>query len=190
MSKDGLYVPAEPNMYEGDGDLNGTVYIGHDNNFLYFAAEINDDRHFNKNKKNSSIWNGDCIQMAIDAAPWKEGKKYNEDIIELGVACAVGEQRLHQWTRKKKRITGEIVYAIKRDEKQLKTCYELKIPMKYIGASKPGDILGFNFVVFDDDSGNGYDSLCQFAPGIVPSKSSSAFKKIILAPVQKTEIFK
>ena len=65
------------------------------------------------------------------------------------------------------KIYQHAVTSVVRNDAIMETAYSLRIPLDILGIdSKPGSILRANFVVFDDDNGNGFKYWRQLTPGL------------------------
>lgn len=172
------------NTWTGPDDLSAVCYIAWDKDNFYFAAEVTDNKHIN-NMGNNNIWNGDSIQIAFVPNPIFYCNDKNETVYgindsKIGFALTTRGLLTHQYVNSKDMNT-ESVFAIKRNEKQNKTVYEVKIPFKALNIiPKEGYILGFGFALSDDDDGGGQRYWMQLTPGIVDRGNTSLLRKIIL----------
>jgi|GEM_PF-2316812 len=185
MNNRGQILPPDPLVtWDGTNDLSAIVWIGWDETNFYFAAEVWDDLHFN-GKTGQDIWNGDGFQMAFaplaasDMGLFSAG--YGPNDTEIGLSLAQGKPEVVQFAGPGKVWrTGN--YTVKRNEAEKITCYEAAIPWVTLGVSpKPGKIFGFNFVLFDDDTGAGQNYWYQLSQGITNGKNSALFKRFVLS---------
>ncbi len=169
--------PPDPHIrWEGPADLSVLFYGGYDAENLYLAAEVRDDRHCN-NRDGSSIWNGDCLQVAFDAEVRSGGSDgYDAADTEIVFALTEAGPQAHVAHG----TPGELDYTIVRDEAAGVTRYAVTLPRKALGLEGRGRIFGFNFVVFDDDDGGGQSYYCRLADGITGAKNPNAFPRFIL----------
>jgi hypothetical protein len=173
MNKRNSIQPADPWIsWDGVKDFSALVCIANDQNYLYFAAKVTDDKHFNKFKE-YDIWKGDSIQIGISSQAFPNETKYTGNDIEIGFALKDSEPYFYCWTGGK--YLKNIVYAIKRSGN--KTCYEVKIPFKALGIDlKKQNAFKLNFLLHDDDTGAGSNYYYQYSPGMTNGKHPSRFK--------------
>lgn len=166
-------------------DTIGTLYTMWDTDNLYCAAIVNDDVHCN-NAEVGRIWDGDCIQVAIDTkrsdpdeSKWVE---YCVGILEKGPAHE--QDRLLSWQTDGKN-PNIVSYAV-RDEKTKTTVYEVMIPWSetiHEGAEfDPESAIGFSFAVNDDD-GYGRKGFTHYMNGIVDAKYKDRFGQMWLMDI-------
>ena len=175
-------MPPDQLKWEGPNDLSAVVWTGWDETNFYFSAEVRDNMHFN-GKAGNDIWNGDSIQMAFAPLAMSDmgTSGYGPNDTELVLALAQDQPAACQGRGPGKawQING---YAVKRDEAAKLTRYEAAIPWSALGIEpKAGKIFGFNFVIFDDDSGAGPNFWYQLSPGITSGKNPALFKRFILS---------
>ena len=185
MNERGQIYPPDPWIaWDGTNDLGAVVWTGWDQTNFYFAAEVRDDQHFN-GKTGLDIWNQDGFQIAFAplavSDPGLVVSDYGPNDTEIGLALARGKPEGVQFAGPGKVWqTGK--YAVKRDEARKITCYEAAIPWATLGISpKPGKVFGFNFVLFDDDTGAGQSYHYQLSPGITGGKNPALFKRFVLS---------
>lgn len=146
--------------YESEEGLDAQIYAGWDESHFYLAAEVKNEEHFNENT-GESIWDGDCLQFAID--PLEEGG----EPFNVGFARASGKPRAHQWMGADTELLEKSEYDVVRDETNGVTSYEIKIPFECLGIEpSAGTIAGFNTVIFNDADGEGFDYWIELTPGI------------------------
>lgn len=111
----------------------------------------------------------------------KEGIGYDSDDYDLGVALTKEGPLFHQWYGPHSGLLAGSEFVVVRDEAKKKTFYEIRIPFTYLSISpKEGAVFGFNFAVFDDDTGSGQKHWMQLTRGITSGKNPSLFKKFVL----------
>lgn len=146
---------------------------------LKIRISVTDDKHFNK--FGAETWRGDSIQIGLDPRGNGEfhepgpGKKFGPDDLEFGAALG-SDGKLY--------LSGSHNAAdikVTRDEENRKTLYVITIPWKNLKI-KPfrGMVFGMSFLIFDDDSGQGYDYYAPVGSGIAGNKSPAKYKKFIL----------
>ena len=172
-----------PDIWAGSKDLSADVFLGWDEDYFYLAVAVTDDSHFNK-QKGVDIWNGDCVQFALDTMADADitvdkWKGYNQNDYEIGLAKTEQGVQCYQWSPKMINLKKSQV-AISR--KGTLTTYEAAIPFSAIrpAEGKAGSIFGFNIVIFDDYSGSGQSYYYQLTPRIAGGKAPWHFRKIVL----------
>ncbi|OGV37197.1 MAG: hypothetical protein A2020_08425 [Lentisphaerae bacterium GWF2_45_14] len=178
--------PPDPHIpWENTEDLGVKVFMSWDKYYLYLAAEVNDDSHFN-NSEVSQLYNGDSWQFAFDPqnnasvnSALNNQKGYSDDDFEYGVALLKTVPAIYKW-QGRGRLPDSKNLAITRDEQNGKTIYEMRIPLKDLKIA-PDKAFGFNTVFFDDDNGGGQEYCFAFAPGITGGKKPEVFPKFILS---------
>jgi hypothetical protein len=177
MDKRKQIMPPDPWInWSGVEDLSGKVFLGWNKKFIYIYAQIIDDKHFN-NKLGAKCYDGDALQLAFDFendATLNEFSGYDKNDIDVIVA-------LTKTGKTSSRLPKGSSYEIIRNEKEKTTCYEIVIPIESFKRNLAvKKVIGFNFVIFDDDDGTGATYYYQFSPGITQNKNPAMFHKIIL----------
>jgi len=171
-------MPPDPWIdYRGPEQFSAKVYSGWDEKYFYMAAEVKDEVHVNKFP--GEIYKGDCIQFAFALYVYERRLAYAKEDSELGIALISGRPVVSQWAGTGAWKNAE--YAAKRDEKTKTTFYEMRIPLAVLGINKvEKTVFGFNFAIFNDDSGSGANYWTQLSPGITGGKNPVLFKKFTL----------
>jgi hypothetical protein len=181
--------PPDPHIaYNGDEDLSSKVYCAWNQKNFYFAALVKDDLHFNKNAA-YKIWNGDCIQIGFDIkanAPLAMKGGYDDDDVEIGIAFTdtKGAEFYPFYPRsgKRNKLWAQSKTVVIRNKKTKTTSYEISISWDAFNFKpEPEKAFGMNYVIFDDDDGNGVSYWHQLSAGITGGKNPKAFKKFYLA---------
>ena len=185
MNNRGQIWPPDPRVaWDGTNDLSAVVWTGWDQTNFYFAAEVRDDLHFN-GKTGLDIWNGDGFQIAFTPLAVSDlglvgTSSYGPNDTEIGLALAQEKPEGVQLAGPGK-VWQNGKYMVKRDEANKTTRYEAAIPWVALGIlPKPGKIFGFNFVLFDDDTGAGQSYYYQLSPGIANGKNPALFKRFVM----------
>ena len=178
MNQRSQIMPPDPWVeWRGPEQFSAKVYTGWDGKYFYMAAEVKDKTH--SNRFSGEIYKGDCIQFAFDPLADSLRSRYGVDDKEMGMALVGGKPAFVQWVGQG--IWNDCEYAVKRDDKEKKTFYEIRIPLASLGIPlEKGSAFGFNFVIFNDDTGAGSNYYYQFAPGITGGKNPAVFKKFVL----------
>lgn len=175
--------PVDHTTYDGPEDLSAKFYLAHDGKYLYFAADVTDDKHFQKFPL-SGIWRGDCIQLGIDPQMNfirnvndldPDDSLLTVSLLEKGPALAVHRGPF------KSALEKQSEYKVVRDEARKQTLYQVKMPLAAVdGALKPDMIFGFNCVVMDDDTGSGADYWLFLKQGLAGGLRPDKFAQCIL----------
>lgn len=175
--------PPDPWIQWSEKDLSGKSCVGWDDKYFYFALHVNDDIH--RNEK-SQLYEGDSVQFAFHIPTERNafGLGYGPDDFEFCMALVKGKPIVSQDVG---RTVKAIDCAIKRDDNAMTTDYEVRIPLASLGLQSPVDaIAGFNYVVFDDDTGAGVAKWHMLSPGITEGKNPAAFRKFVLSEGRDT----
>ena len=161
--------------YNGADDCSAEVRFAWDEKFLYIAAKVKDDKHFQK-LRGASLWNGDCIQFAIvDGGPLPPSRSKDiSPIKEFAVAADGNGPYIYSWCGKEPGLLANPNIAVSGGDGEI--IYEAAIPWEHVKVSKPtsGRKLGVSFVVADND-GDGLRGWLEWTPGIFGYKDGSAF---------------
>ena len=164
--------------YTGMDDLSAVFRLGYDRQYLYLEVRVKDDIHLNDNVP-ARIFNGDCIQYAIDSnrdAKMKRmrgGKGYSDDDFNFVSALANGKPYTRCYIASKETMaklrgkTYQLKPEITRDEKAKATLYRVKLAFADLAPLKPerGRNFGFSLILFDRDSALSYHSM-EFTGGV------------------------
>ena len=170
--------------WTGPEDLSADARIGWDDEYLYLAVAVSDDKHFN-NQEGYKMWNGDSIQFAF-GLPSKSPRKtagYNAGDYELGIALTRKGPKAYRWCGSDKQLWQKGTFAVKRDEQRKKTFYECRIPFRSLSIFPKDDnmpVFGFNIVIYDDDEGVGQMYHYQLSRGITTGKRPDEFQRFLL----------
>jgi hypothetical protein len=175
-------------LWTGDDDLSAKAYLANDDKNLYLTVKVLDDKHIN-NKLLDKIWDGDALQIAIDAggdavSPEASGYTgYDQNDIELGLALTKSGIQAYRWMPNAGVISSrEMKYNVTRDGNF--TNYEITIPYSSLpsfGEYKNGRVIGISFVLFDDDGNGGQEYWMELTRGVAGGrKDPSMFRKVIL----------
>ena len=176
--------PSDPQIdWKGAEHFSAKVYTAWDERYFYLAADVRDDVHSNCFPA-KELYKGDSIQFAFD--PLADGAvianhppvKYGKDDVEMGIALTGKGVCIAQWAGENAWTDAE--YAVRRDDAAKRTFYEMRISLSALGlSSREGTMFGFNFVIYNDDTGAGSNYWYQLTPGIADGKNPAAFKKFV-----------
>ncbi|MBO4630648.1 MAG: hypothetical protein J5858_01860 [Lentisphaeria bacterium] len=165
-------------VYTGLDDCSGSFQLGYNEKFLYLEVRVKDDIHLNDNPS-ARIFNGDCIQFAID--PKRDAKMrlmrgflgYSNDDFNFvsGLArkkpyiqCYVASVETRaKLLGKPYHLTPEII----RDEQKKITLYRIRLALDDLVPLKPrkGGCFGFSLIIFDRDTPTGLHQM-SFSEGV------------------------
>lgn len=159
--------------WQNDQDLSGTMWLYWDENYLYVAADVVDDR-FIQTKTGDGIWYGDHLELYIDTA-WKPGitGSFGKGQFQFGFSPGnlmnTGDALLD--------LPPETVVAVPLDlnpesvkiaasRTEKGYALEAAIPWKLLGV-KPvkGMTLGVDFCFSDTDNPGSQDTMSSLVPG-------------------------
>ncbi|CAN5457852.1 hypothetical protein BH10PLA1_BH10PLA1_15380 [soil metagenome] len=173
----------KPNSHwNGPADLSANVKMLWDDKALYVSITVTDDK-FNNPKQDGDLWNQDAVQLLIDPARETDAKPGKYDY-----TFGLGQKGVQGWcalTADPGSPTGEIKdmpMAIKHDEANKTTTYELAFPWSRVAPFKPdaGGNLGMA-IGLPEDEGSGRQALMSWF-GNVHSKQIDSVGDLILAP--------
>jgi len=146
----------EGSVWFGDKDVSGKVYIKWDNEYLYVAADVDDNMPFSNSRKDADIWNGDAIEVVIgldNEAPKERDYMSNQDY-QIGFGSGDGgmnKPSIWIWKKRRSPKGGEITAMRKVDPQGY--ILEAKVPWAELGGFSPkaGIKLGFDVAIDDAD---------------------------------------
>jgi len=170
---------AELSVISSDSIGWANAFLMWDEDYLYFAAYVEDEVKANSHS-GGNIWQGDSVQISIDAEndkhSWYDGNDY-----EYGFAATDAGLAGYTWHKASGVSPSfeEIKMAI--DTSGTVTVYEVAIPAKYVAPMKlaAGTVFGFDWLVNDDD-GSGRQFM-ELTPGIGAKKDPSEYINVELA---------
>lgn len=160
------------------------LYAQYDSEYLYFLVVAEDEVQHNK-ASGVNIWQGDSLQISIDADNTKTSA-YDAGDYEFGWALTDSGLQQYQW-KTAQGVTydpASILFAVKRVEAnrngKAATIYEIAIPKGQLAPMKleSGTVVGFNFLINDDD-GKGRNWL-EWTEGTGSKKSPSYYNNMLL----------
>lgn len=190
------WIPLARTVYgqppSSEADCSGAVAAGCDGEHLFIAARIRDDRHRSFGE-GWGMWNGDCLQFALDTLGTRTEDGYDSDDYEIGFTLTADGPRAYCWESpgaSAERVgplaagaLDGIALQITRDDAAGETVYEASIPLVQLWplAMRLGRWAGFNAVVNDADEGERVRAI-GIAEGIAGPKRPDQFALLRLSP--------
>lgn len=178
--KSGNYLPLL-DEWGGNNDLSAKIYMGFDDEKLYFAAEVTDDVHSVDPER--GVWAGDSFQIATALE-----KSASAAYTELNIALIDGEPKISRSSSLvASLIANDIPHEmeIKRDEAKKLTTYELAILLNELYPSdfkiKDFSSVTMSILLNDKDSDDfekgaeGRHGMFEFGSGIGTGKNPGLF---------------
>ena len=169
--------------YGGARDLGGDVRVTWDEEHLYIAAAIRDNR-FSQNQSQGQIWLGDSIQFAF--SPGMPGD--SADWHEFGMALTPDGPQLYRWTGigQPAGLVAGAPLSIVRNEALSETRYELALPWEELAPIVPADgAFAFSLLINDDD-GDGRRGWIEWGGGIGGGKNPAQYLPVRLSgPIER-----
>ncbi len=153
---------------------------------LYFAARVTDQSH-NNTHSSGTLWQGDSIQLAIDADNDRQGPPFDTDgDYQFGFALAKGTSAWERDTAPTGAPSAKPTVVVQRSGQQ--TLYEVFLPAAGLAPLQmaTGRKFSVSFLVNDDD-GKGRKGWMQWSPGIARSKDPSQYPEATLLAPPTTE---
>jgi len=156
-------------------ELSGRAFIKWDKDNLYVMCDVYDE-FFAQTESEGRIWNGDSIQVAIDAQNDK-ANKYMPDDLEIGLALTDYGVQTYVWHGVNDDAVGSrspsYGNVVRSNEKSI-TRYCMRIPKEELGLKEFTENMqiGFNLVINDSDL-NTREGYAEFTAGTVSGKNPS-----------------
>lgn len=159
----------------GPADLAARAWLAHDDDYLYFAADVTDDVHSQENR-HAAMWQGDAIQLAFRPGNPPRAPTYDR-VIELGLALTSDGPELWQWMPAEGVVTEGSVVVVREGQQ---TRYEAAIPWSAVPDIRPvpGAVAAFSMTVNECD-GEGFRGWLELTPGICGGKDASHFARLV-----------
>ena len=163
--------------------MSADVYIGQSEAHLHIAVVVTDDANDNEHT-GADIFNGDCVQIAID--PRGNGSAtFDEDDFEFGVARTASGVEVVGWHDRQGRDWSSIQAAVVHVKDPLRphagrTIYEISVPKQLIWReNKPSARIGFNVLVGYADGKERFGWI-DWTPGIGEEKAPELFPVLMM----------
>lgn len=146
--------PENPeNKYEWtNSDTAARGFLRWTDNAVYLLADVYDDTQLNVNN-DTNIWNGDCLQISIDADNSKS-QLYDAGDYEYGFASGTQGLEAYSWQNPNGAGNmGKDMFAFVRDENNKITRYLVKLQPEQLSPLEvtEGSVVGMNIGVNDAD---------------------------------------
>ncbi|OQA81803.1 MAG: hypothetical protein BWY31_03632 [Lentisphaerae bacterium ADurb.Bin242] len=180
-------LPADPWVpWSGMDDLSADIKASWDKDYLYITAVVKDDQHFNTFK--SEMYKADSLEIALDPknngsfVPLTGTEIIGNDDIDMGLSLA-NDGKI--WRRCYIGQDNGVCQAensrILRDNQKGTTTYEIRFPWKALGVTPhAGMVFGMSFVIFDDDTGKGFECYGYDGSGVAGGKNPALYNRYIL----------
>ena len=184
MDSKNQILPNEPwTPWSGVEDLGLVLSGSWTDTELKLKAVVTDDQHHPSNDPDRP-WNADSLQLAID--PKNDGAFFKPNKRDIGpddleFALRLGRDgKVSKVIWKGNKETKMDIQA-SRDEKAGTTVYEIAIPWSELGVKPFKDmVFGLSAVIFDDDSGKGFEYYGMIGGGVAGSKNPALYKRFVL----------
>ena len=166
--------------YKGPDDCSAELRFAWDDENLYIAAKVKDDKHY-QNNRSSRVWSGDCIQFAVtDGGPLPISRSMDVSALnEFAISADDKGPFIFSWCSRDAGVQENAKIAVMGGDGEI--IYEVALPWDSINIPKPfpGKKLGLSFVVADND-GDSLRGWLEWTPGIFGSKDCSAYGTLTL----------
>ena len=174
-----LYINTPQKATEFDSwknaECSARAFLKYDSNALYALVDIYDEA-FLQTFSGSSMWQGDSLQISIDALNDKS-TAYQDDDYELGFSYTYVGKEFYSWKAPTQLKTGAVeFFKMIRDDDNHFSRYLIKLDKTILtNVDLGGRPIGLNIAINDNDylSREGY---YQFTKGTADSKNPSLYK--------------
>ncbi|NIM06669.1 MAG: tetratricopeptide repeat protein [Armatimonadetes bacterium] len=193
LGTDPAHVKQYP-RWAGPLDCSGRLWLGWDEEFFYFAADIEDDVFSQNQFDPSYIWSDDSIQIALDPKLDKKEGGYAEDDREFGLALYLGKTITYCWQGPNAPCEVPSITAVAAQKRGGAWVCEAAIPWAEIGMPPRADLaMGFSYRISDSDITE-YQGLVELTPGmaeigVAETKNTATFGIVKLLDAQQTVKF-
>ncbi|MBO4345443.1 MAG: hypothetical protein J5833_06795, partial [Victivallales bacterium] len=161
--------------HNGADDCSADLRFAWDERFLYIAAKVKDDKHFQQSR-GESVWSGDCIQFAmVEGGPLPPSRAQDVSVLrEFAIAVDDNGPYIFNWCAREPALVENPNIAATVGDGEI--IYEAAIPWEKIKLSKPfaGKRFGLSFVVADND-GDNLRGWLEWTPGVFGYKDASEY---------------
>ena len=160
-----------PTVFANNNDCSAVVKLGYDKDNLYFACVVNDNVH-NQVNSETSLWKGDCIQIALLGKRNRKGGLTGEEKDFVMALTSYGSE-LYDFQNKS--CFGNLLVIRKNGQ----TIYEAAIPWKHLLLTpNKEEEMAISFVISDNDGTSSMKGYLELTPGIFGTKDSSLYRPL------------
>ncbi len=180
---------------KAEGDMEFSMWTRYNFEGFYLAITTPDEEHWNSNvvADHNSIWNGDCLQVRLDAygCTVDQGKvptadrngnwnsAYNEFAFALGNDGNTYSYSWHGVVDHEDLAGGNGRYVVAYDKAKQLTTYELFIPWEVILQTPPHVSMSVGFSISVNDGseadGGGYKNWLEWGSGVMNGRDDNIF---------------
>ena len=158
-----------------NAECSARAFLKYNSDALYVLVDIYDEA-FLQTFAGSSMWQGDSIQVSVDAANDK-ATSYQDDDYELGFSYTYVGKEFYSWKSPSTLKTGDVnFFKMIRDDNNNFTRYLIKLDKTVLtNVDLGGKAIGLNIVINDNDylSREGF---YEFTKGTADTKNPSLYK--------------
>ena len=162
--------------YAGDYDVDGFFQLNWNEDALFLAVKVQDERYKQFADGASFLYKGDSIEILFDANlcdDFYDGSM-NQDDYQIGISPGYvsvdGPKYIYQWYPTSQKLSSIVIGSDRTPEDV--TIYEIAIPWSTLGVSnpQPGSAFGFTLSISDND-----DKTLELQQTMISSSSNRAF---------------
>lgn len=163
------------------------AFLKWDEDNLYLLAEVYDDIHY-QDYKQSQLWQGDSVQIALDCNNDKT-KGYNDDDYELGISLSADGVDFYAWQGSVNLNSYADRIKIIRDDDAKITRYLFVMSKQEVSNLKleNGIYIGLDVAVNDSDV-LGREGYIQFTEGLADAKNPMKYENFKLCTENDSDI--
>lgn len=146
--------------WAGAFDLSATFRSGWNEQYLFLAVTVQDERYIQNVDDGNEIYNGDSLEIVFDAdlcGDFNDGAMNGDDYqigITPGYVSVNGDKYAYRWFPRPSGRMYDVIVASVRGPGDV-TIYEIGIPWSAIGVSNPAAGKGYGFTLSVSDNDNG-----------------------------------
>jgi hypothetical protein len=181
-------------IWVGEEDLSATLYSSWDDEYFYFALDVEDTQIF-PYVKEAEVWKGDCLVIGID--PLGNGgfhQSADDQLMTLALTVPKRKPPGKEGGKDEDEDEGEEgrkprgFFSVKKKTDDSGAIYEIALPWSSMGSSrehqfeKPrkGKRFGLSLLLIDDDTGQGSTKTLSLTPcHLLPRDPSRIWRYLI-----------